>query len=53
MLRRPKRLLFVIETEEDTTDEDESELKRPKTIKYSKILEEEHDFWPEENFRNQ
>ena len=53
MLRRPKRQLFIIERDEDESEEDESDLKRPKTIKYSKILEEENDFWPEENFRNQ
>lgn len=34
---------FVI----DTDSEEEIENKR---VKYSKILEEEDDFWPEENF---
>ena len=39
--------------EEDDSEDDDSDLKKPKTIKYSKILEEETDFWPEENFRKQ
>ena len=30
-------------------DEDEQHLKK-KRVRYSKILEEEDDFWPEENF---
>lgn len=49
MLKRPRRELFTL-VESDDEDDDESTLKQPKTIRYSKILEEENDFWPEENF---
>lgn len=45
-----KQYHTFVENEDDEDDEDESELKKPKTIKYSKILVEEDDFWPEENF---
>lgn len=49
MLKRPKRELFVFGPDSDD-EEDGAELQKPKTIRYSKILEEETDFWPEENF---
>lgn len=35
--------------ESDSEDDEEDNLKK-KRVKYSKILEEEDDFWPEENF---
>lgn len=34
--------------ESDSEEDDDDTLK--KKVKYSKILEEEDDFWPEENF---
>lgn len=49
MLKKPKRELFKLEEESSDEDED-SDVSKPKSIKYSKILEEETDFWPEENF---
>lgn len=50
MLKRPRRELFKLEDlEGDSETDEDSDLKKPKSIKYSKILEEETDFWPEQN----
>ena len=46
-MHKPQKL-FPFSTESDSDDEDE--LDNKKKVKYSKILEEEDDFWPEENF---
>jgi|LakMenE18May11ns_1017448.scaffolds.fasta_scaffold9959548_4 hypothetical protein len=45
-MHKPRKL-FPFQTGDTDSDEDEVDKKR---VKYSKILDEEDDFWPEENF---
>lgn len=47
-----KRLYSPI-LESDSEDDDGEEVLKKKVVKYSKILDEEDDFWPEENFPSQ